>query len=398
MAFSDKFEELMSQPVTPQPAISKNRDWGFTITPAPHDHLTADVTATTATRLDGESDWTDFVTANGGVVAPGYKVRLVEMRHNTAGWTRDAPGEDAVTRGTWFYRFAIEPINLRESFVEELLQVVNGRKKTSEKASGPSVFHFLAGDTQLGKVDGDGTEGIVKHIMQSTDIAVAEFKRLRKTRSIGTVHIAWLGDCLEGNQSQNGRNMWRTQLTVTEQFRLFRRIMLEVLDEFAPLVESVQVDVVNGNHDQVQRFQETRADDGHATEAALTVRDAIKLNADKYGHCEIFVPNKDEAYITREVGSSIITMTHGHQWPRNQGMKWWSGQSFNWQSAGAAQFLFHGHEHEFSINSNRDRVRICCPTFESESTWWRHKTGDVGKRGGLTLVTAGGEFTDLRIA
>src|SRR5690606_10851178 len=150
--------------------------------------------------------------------------------------------------------------------------------------------------------------------------------------------------------------MWRTELTVTEQYRLFRRLKLYAIDQFAPLVESLEDDTVNGNHDDVQRQVTTRADDGHATESAIALSDALELNPAAYGHVRMFVPNKDESYITRQIGSSTFTMAHGHQWSRGKAMNWWAGQSFNWQAPGAAQFLLHGHEHTAGMTTQRDRV------------------------------------------
>lgn len=386
----------LRQPSTVEPKPSRNRDWNFTQEHAPHDPDTRSITATVGAKLETEDDWTQFVIDNGGAVAPGYRVRLVEMRHNTHGWTRSEQGEDAVTAGTWFYRFAVEPIKGIIN-IDEIIALVGKRKAPTNTSSGVGVFHYLCGDLQLGKIDGDGSSGIVSRFEETVAAALADFKQLRRSRNLGKVHLAFLGDCGEGNQSQNGRNMWRTELTVTEQYRVFRRLLLHAVDTFAPLVDSLDLDVVNGNHDQMQRFQETRADDGHATESAIALADALELNPAAYGHVKVFVPNRDESYITRDVGTSVMTMAHGHQWQRNQAMKWWAGQSFNWQSPGASQFLLHGHEHEFSINSSRDRVRICVPTLESESTWWRHKTGDVAKRGALTMTTVDGEFSDLRI-
>lgn len=389
-------EELAAQTVTPEPKPSRNRDWGFTQEHAPHDHETRTIAATVGEKLETEDDWTKFVTDNGGNVAPGYRVRLVEMRHNTHGWSRTAQGEDATTAGTWFYRFMVEPAKSVHG-VDELVKSIGRRKPPRVQASGPGVFHFLAGDLQLGKIDGDATEGIVDRVVGSIDAAAREFKHLRSRRSLGLVHLAWLGDCGEGNQSQGGRNMWRTELTVTEQYRVFRRLMLYAIDQFAPLVERVESDTVNGNHDDVQRLLATRADDGHATESAIALSDALELNPGAYGHVKMFVPNKDESYITREIGSSVFTMAHGHQWSRGKAMAWWSGQSFNWQAPGAAHFLLHGHEHTASFTTQRDRVSMCVPTFESESTWWRHKTGDVGKRGAYIMTTSAGEFADLSI-
>lgn len=392
MSLADKLQ----QPVTVEPKVARKRDWGFTQEYAPHDPNSRTITATVGAKLDTEDDWTQFVIDNGGALAPGYRVRLVEMRHNTHGWQRTQQGEDATTAGTWFYRFIVEPV-VSTARIDELIELIGKKKAPKNTSSGASVFHLLAGDMQLGKIDGDSTEGIVNRLIQSVDTAVTDFKQLRRSRSLGTVHIAFLGDCGEGNQSQNGRNMWRTELTITEQYRLFRRLMLHTIDAFAPLVDHIQLDVVNGNHDDVQRFQNTRADDGHATESAIALSDQLAMNPAAYGHVQVFVPNKDESYITREIGTSVATMAHGHQWSRGKSMTWWAGQTFNWQAPGASQFLFHGHEHEFSIESKRDRTVFCVPTFESESTWWRHKTGDMSKRGAIVMTTNEGEFADLRI-
>ena len=386
----------LRQPVTVEPKPSKLRDWGFTQEHAPHDVDTRTITATVGTKLENEDDWTQFVIDNGGAIAPGYRVRRVEMRHNTHAWQRQAQGEDALTTGSWFYKFIVEPVSTTTN-LDELITLIGKRKPVTNTSSGANVFRFLAGDLQLGKIDGDSTQGIVDRLIQSVDTAVIDFKQLRRNRSLGTAHLAFLGDCGEGNQSQNGRNMWRTELTVTEQYRLFRRLMLYAIDAFAPLVENLELDVVNGNHDDVQRFQNTRADDGHATESAIALADALELNPGAYGHVKIFVPNKDESYITRESGNSVLTMAHGHQWSRGKAMTWWASQSFNWQAPGASSFLFHGHEHEFSIQSKRDRMVVCVPTFESESTWWRHKTGDMSKRGALIMTTSEGDFSDMRI-
>lgn len=373
-------------------------DWPFTMQPAPHDPNTFTVSATSGTPLEGEKDWSEFVTNNGGTIVPGYRIRLVEMRHNTHGWTRAKEGQKATTQGTWFYRFMVEPISARVD-VEDLLGRIGKAKKCKDTPAvgGSGVYNWIAGDLQLGKSDGDGSEGIVAALIGSIDAAVLDFKRLGGSKRFGIVHLGFLGDCGEGNQSQGGRNMWRTDLTVTEQYRIFRRIMLYAIDAFRHLVDSIEVDVVNGNHDEVQRFQSTREDDGHATESAIALRDALELNPDAYSHVSVFVPNKDEATITRPVGDTVMTMTHGHKWRRGKAFDWWAGQSLNWHAPGASQMLLHGHEHEFHVNAKRERTVICCPSFESESTWWRHKTGDVGKRGAVVFTSAAGEFSDMRI-
>ncbi len=390
--------DLMDGPERSEPS-SRGRDYDFTVLPAPHDPNTLTISATSPAELDGEADWSKFVTDNGGKIVPGYRVRLVEMRHNTHGWTRAQEGQKATTKGTWFYRFMVEPEAARYK-IDELVSLI-GRKGTKPDAvlvkAGTATYNWIGGDLQLGKSDGDGTEGIVAALTGSIDAAVVDFKRLGGRKQFAIVHLAFLGDCGEGNQSQGGRNMWRTELTITEQYRIFRRLMLYAIDAFRTIVDAIEVDVVNGNHDEAQRFQATREDDGHATESAIALRDALELNPAAYSHVSIYVPNKDEATITRPVGDTIMTMTHGHKWRRGKAFDWWAGQSLNWHAPGASSMLLHGHEHQFHVEAKRERTVICTPSFESESTWWRHKTGDVGKRGAVVFTTSGGEFADMRI-
>jgi predicted phosphodiesterase len=300
--------------------------------------------------------------------------------------------------GEWLhsYRFAIGPAATAN--LDDVIKSISSRKFKPTKSEGEDVFHWLAGDLQLGKIDGDGTQGVVDRVLASIDNGVKQLKTLRKFNSIGMVHQAWLGDCGEGNQSQGGKSFWRTELTITEQYRLFRRLALYAVDAFAPLVERLEIDVVNGNHDEAQRMPVmTRADDGHATEAMIALADALLLNPSSYGHVKIFVPNKDEMTITREIGNSVFTHAHGNQWAKGKAFEWWSKQALNNHSAGAADFLLHGHNHEMHMQVKKERAVICVPTFESESTYWKHRHGDVARTGALVMLTNGKEFRELSI-
>jgi predicted phosphodiesterase len=337
--------------------------------------------------LEGDDAIKKFITAQGGIIPVGYKAVLIEARHQTHGWTRAGTGEDAVTRPTWLYRFRIEPDTNRQD-INELLALVGKKKPTKHNpTTSELVFHFLIGDTQIGKSDGTGPIGTIERWNQSIANAVAQWNKLGRPE----VHIALLGDCIEGNQSQNGRNMWRTSLTITEQTRVLRRMLLACIDAFIQ-APRVSMSVVNGNHDQVQRFQETRADDGHATEAAIAVSEALAVNPERYSHVEIFVPELDADHIVRDFNGTVIVMAHGHQWARGKSMDWWKGQCMGRAEAQHGHLLFHGHEHEFSIKSQKGRVIVCTPTMESESTWWKHKTGQTGLQGALTMTTDGTEM------
>jgi hypothetical protein len=302
-----------------------------------------------------------------------------------------------VYSGDWLasYRFHLEPV--RDSHVDDLVALIRKHKAHKPVGSGSSVFNFQAGDLQLGKVDKGGSEGIVDRYMRSVDAGVAEFKRLRKARNVGTVNLMFPGDCIEGNQSQNGRNMWRTDLTVTEQVRVFRRLLLHTVSEFAPLTDELLVRVVGGNHDEVQRFQATKPGDNHATEAAIAVSDAISLNGDAYGHVKVEIPDEQKSHMTVAAGDSVFTIVHGHQWRRNGAMGWWQGHTFNGGHPGASHFLVHGHWHAFELETTANRTRICGATFEGASDWYEENTGGTARKGALVYTTRGGEFADLSL-
>lgn len=294
------------------------------------------------------------------------------------------------------YRFHLEPVH--DSKVEDLFALIKRHKAHKPIGFGStSAFHYQGGDGQIGKSDNGGSEGIVDRILQSVDAAKAEFKALRRRRNVGPINLMFPGDCIEGNQSQNGRNFWRTDLTVTEQIRVFRRLLMHTVSEFAPLTDELLVRVVNGNHDEVQRFQATRPDDGHATEAAIAVSDAIALNPAAYDHVKVEVPPLDQGYMTVAAGDTIFTITHGHQWRRNQAMNWWSGHAFNGGNPGAAHVLAHGHWHAWEVETTGNRTRVCGATFEGASKWFEENTGGTAAKGGLVYTTSAGVVSDLSL-
>jgi predicted phosphodiesterase len=341
----------------------------------------------------------DFITQRGGIIPEGYVATMLTAKYNPNAWTRDKPFDDsgrqapAVTRGAWSYTFKISKRIDRQSLVDDLIQLTKRKAVKRVEQKTDELFVFAMGDSQLGKPDGDGTEGIITAWAQSLDRAAADWTRMGKP----SVLIAGLGDHLEGNQSQGGRNFFRSDLTISEQLRVFRRMLLRTIDTFIQ-APTVTVGIVNGNHDDIQRFQTTDASDGHATESAIAVSEALALNPERYGHVRMFVPSKDQDHLVLEVNGTNFVLIHGHQWSRGKAMEWWEKQTFNNHPAGAGHILIHGHEHEFQISSRRDRLVITTPALESESTWFKQKYGAVGRRGVLTFITKPeGQFERMAI-
>jgi predicted phosphodiesterase len=341
----------------------------------------------------------DFITGRGGIIPDGYVATMLTAKYNPNAWTRDKPFDDtgrkatAVTRGAWSYTFKISKRVDRQSLVDDLIQLTKRKAVKRAEQSTDELFVFAMGDSQLGKPDGDGTDGIIRAWSQSLATARSDWLAQRRP----SVLIAGLGDHLEGNQSQGGRNFYRSDLTISEQLRVFRRMLLRTIDTFIE-APSITVGIVNGNHDDIQRFQTTDASDGHATESAIAVGEAMALNPARYGHVSLYVPGKDEDHLVLEVNGTNFVLIHGHQWSRGKAMEWWEKQTFNNHPAGSGHILIHGHEHEFQISSRRDRLIITTPALESESTWFKQKYGAVGRRGVLTFTTKpAGQFDRMTI-
>lgn len=297
--------------------------------------------------------------------------------------------------GEWLtsYRFNLAP-TLHQS-VDDLVKLI-GRKRPLKRSdsAGTGVFNFQASDMQFGK--GHGTlEGILERFVDSIDVAKAEYKRLRKVRNIGGINIMFPGDCIEGVVSQGGKNIWQTELTLTEQIRVLRRIYYKTVEEFAPLSDHVWLRALNGNHDQATREQNTRADDGFATEQAIAVADALEMNPAAYGHVTVEVPPLDQGWMTVKSFDSIFTIAHGHQWRRGKAMDWFANQALHATNVSAAHFLIHGHEHRWTVDTNSARTVICSPTYDMGSPWLQN--GSDSLRGGLTYVSTGSELTDMRM-
>jgi predicted phosphodiesterase len=309
------------------------------------------------------------------------------IRHST--WEAQTPtGIQELTS----YRFNVQRKSPSNYDIEELLRNVRRRKSQPKQGAGAGTFHLANGDYQFGKSDGDGSAGTLDRVIQSIDNAAAEFRQSRK-KSTAFGHISFMGDCMEGFVSQGGKNAWRTELTLTEQLRLTRRVFLYAIDQFAPLTERLTVVSVPGNHDEAVRSPGmTTYDDSFAVDALVAVTDAMALNPLAYGHVETFIPRKDELSVTLDVNGTVVTHYHGHQHRRGKHWEWWQGSSFDrrYPDLYMADVALSAHGHTFQLDTKGDRTWIMTPAQEQESTWWRHRTGDRGAPGALIFTTEGG--------
>jgi len=320
------------------------------------------------------------------------KVRLGKPLKESHWQQRGRDDEEPI----WLHAFKFEALQDMSS-VLDLESIVKASQERPETGKPGHWFVFQAADTQIGKRSRDGsTKEIVESYCASVEEAKKYFKRM-SWAGIEGIQISVPGDCIEGVVSQNGKNLWLTQESITEQVRILRRLLMFSVESFAPLVDRVYLDVVGGNHDEAQRELNYYPGNNWATESAIAVGDALKMNTLAYGHVQVRIPEKWSGMMTVPVGDSVVTIAHGHQWRKNGAMQWWADQAVNMQPAGASQILQHGHWHQFQLGSNKHRTVIGSPTFDMGSDWLRNKCGATAKQGALAYLLSGGEISYLSL-
>jgi hypothetical protein len=351
-------------------------------------------------QIEAEDDWR-AVAETMMQIPSGYRVRLVEAKHDPAAWHRDEQGEDAVTRPIWRYRFVVEP-HLASLSADEIVSEIKKWKPNKRKLPTGSCAYIIApGDLQLGKIDGGGSAAIVERFQEKILIAVERLTELRKSgRDVGEIVLALLGDCIEGYNSQGGRLAKRTDLSLTEMVRVYRRLVLWAIEQLAPLTDRLVVIAIPGNHDEAVRIgndMATSYDDSWAIEGVVAVQDGLEKHSPVgFSHVSFAYPAKDELTVTLDVCGTIIGFAHGHQF-KGGWEKWWSGQAHGCQPIGDATLLMAGHLHHLQVIWGGTKTFIQVPALDGGSVWWRHRTGQDSPAGLVTLVTRDGAWSDMSV-
>ena len=298
--------------------------------------------------------------------------------------------------GEWLEaaRVSIKPagqVRTENNFdLEKLIaEVSKWRPSKGIKAStGNQTGIYGLGDPQYGKDAGDGTNGTVRRVLWALDESVNRHKELIKTgRKIGAICLPQLGDCIEGSVSQNGKVLGRSDLTVTQQVRLGRRVLMQWVKTMAPLSERLIVPVVPGNHDEAQRMVLSEPNDSWQIEVVAAVQDACAENP-ALNHVEFRYPPKDSSSLAIDLGGTVLGMAHGHQ--ARDLPKWWHGQAMGRTPVGLADILLTGHYHHFIAQQVGHRLWLQVPAMDGGSPWFRNSKGLESPTGIVSLVVGDG--------
>ena len=285
--------------------------------------------------------------------------------------------------------------------IDDLLEIVSKWKPIKPVApivNGVAYVVVLA-DTQVGKIDGGGSDEIIANVLNKTDLAVTRLKELRKIgRQIDTIYLPQLGDCIEGMNSQGGKHIWRTDLDLTSQIRVYRRLLLHMVKTFAPLATRVIVPAIPGNHDEAVRVGNSMATtytDSFALDAASAVADALADHPD-YKHVSFVFPKFDTLTVTLDICGTVTGLIHGHQC-KGKAVTWWANQAHGQQDIGEATLLLSGHYHHLKIEQTGRKTWMQAPALDGGSTWFENSTGQSAPAGMLTLTIGNGGWSDMLV-
>lgn len=264
--------------------------------------------------------------------------------------------------------------------------------KNIKKSTGEGAFAIAAADQQIGKkANGHGSEQSVGRILGLTERAVHTFETYKKAGiSPGTICLALLGDHVEGNVSQGGRlqGLAASDLGLTEQTRVARRLLLAQIKALAPLVDRLIVPVINGNHDEVTRQVAADPADGWNVEIASAVQDICAENPE-LSHVEFRYPSSGHQTLTVDIEGTMLGLFHGHQANQNNVLKYLSQQAAGQTALGGADVWISGHFHNFRTMDIGDRLWLQAPTTDPGSEWFRDRAGMESKPGLLTMIIGG---------
>ena len=161
----------------------------------------------------------------------------------------------------------------------------------SPKNCGGGWRTIQIGDTHIGKsvLDGAGSDLLVKRWKES----------ITNILDMGTaqgIHLAFMGDLIEGENSQGGKNIANNDLTLTESLRVARHLVSWTIQEALHHAENVIVSTVPGNHAETTRLQNRPLTDSHDLDIVSAVQQAFELTEHK-DRIKWYYPRSEEAHV-----------------------------------------------------------------------------------------------------
>jgi predicted phosphodiesterase len=342
----------------------------------------------------------------------GYDPELYEVIEPVKISSWDANAGEGETKRLYSYKVGVRAkrtTQYRDEDYKDLVNLIKKHRPMTEKVKGgSSTFVVCLSDWQLGKADGDGTDGTIRRILTMIDNVTERIRELQRSgRKMNTLVIAGIGDMVENCGGHYATQTFTVQLNRRQQMRVLRRLLTKAVTTWSKMFNEVVVLAVPGNHGENRNAAgksfTTRGDNDDVAVFEM-VAEILAANEEAYGHVNFLIP-EDEVYMMVKVADSYIGFTHGHitsggSDPQKKIKEWWKSQTFNGSPIGHANILVTGHYHHFSVIEHDDsKIHMQCPTMDGGSEWFEDLTGTSSRTGTLTFVVDDSDrpYRDLEI-
>ena len=342
----------------------------------------------------------------------GYDPSLYEVIEpvKVSSWDT-AAGEGEVKR-LYSYKVGIRAkrnTQYRDEDYKELVGLIKKHRPLGDRViDGDAAFVVCLSDWQIGKPDGDGTDGTIKRILKMIDDTSERIRELQKIgRKMKTLVVAGVGDMVENCEGHYSSQAFTVELNRRQQIRVLRRLLTKAITTWSKMFNEVIVLAVPGNHGENRNGSgkafTTRGDNDDVA-AFEMVAEILAYNPEAYGHVRFILP-EDEISLVVEVSGKYLGFAHGHitsngSDPQKKIKEWWKAQNFANNPIGHVNILITGHYHHFSIiEHDLDKIHMQCPTIDGGSEWFKDLAGLESRAGTLTFVVDRSQkpYRDLEI-
>lgn len=340
----------------------------------------------------------------------GFDPKEYEIVGNLQVRTWDMNMGGGETQQAWYYKADIRKKvpSLDTDYGQLLKEIKSYKPKTAPVKKGNTAFMYYVADWQMGKRDGEGSQGIVSKVLDSLTTANARIKELKKTgHKIDEVYVIGLGDIVE-NCNLSGwysSQVWNTDLHLRDQITVARRLLWKIVKNFADQNYTVILSGVTSNHGQNRSGKQsltTEELDNLDLQILEQVGDLAYEST--YKNIKVVVP--DSPHLLLDVKGYAMGFTHGHLTagggtPAKKIENWWKGQMFGLNEAGdnpvgVARMIVHGHYHHFTAVQQGGRTIMGVPAM-SPSDDFQTRTGYSTSMGVVTMTVTKDGWDNLKI-
>jgi hypothetical protein len=301
---------------------------------------------------------------------------------------------DSGDRRMYYYRATVIPSrDTSGPDLDTLIREVKRRKpgKPPVDVLDPRALVVALADWQAGKSDHGGVEALIGRLLTLKDAVPARVRALGKAGTpVSHLYVVGMGDMVEACDGHYAMQTFSVELDRRQQVKLVRRMLVELLSEWARLPVTMVVGCVPGNHGESRKGGKAFTTFEDNDDLAVFEQAAEVLNAAGLTDVHWVIPDGDMT-ITLDVCGTVCSFAHGHQFrgsglALNKAKSWWKDKMASMHATGDARVLVFGHYHHLQVLQDGPRTIFGCPSNDGGSRWFEESGGPTTSCGTLSFV------------